>query len=281
MTLPETSLAQLARSHRALLLDAYGVLVDESGPLPHAAEAIAWLHREGVAFRVLTNDASRLPETMRARFVSFGMDIPAAAIVSSGALLAPYFTAHGLVGARAVVLGVPDAKGYVERAGGVVVEPDPDAPADVLVVSDTAGYPFLETLDQTLSMLFRAIDAGRVPKLVLPNPDLIYPRGQGLFGVTAGAVAVVLEAALAQRYPRQSGLTFDRLGKPHTPVFDAACASVGTRDVVMIGDQLATDIAGAARAGLASALVTSGTVREEEALHAEHRPTWLLRSLQV
>ena len=41
-------------------------------------------------------------------------------------------------------------------------------------------------------------------------------------------------------------------------IFEAALARVGTRNAVMVGDQLATDIRGAHNAGIASALVSRG-----------------------
>lgn len=279
--LPDTTLDALVCAYDAILFDAYGVLVDGRGPIEGAPEAIGSLNARGVPYLVLTNDASRLPSTMRARFVSFGIDIPEARIFSSGALLTPYFSAQNLVGARCVVLGPPDAAEYARRAGAEIVLPSLDAPADVLVVSDDAGYPFLETIDETLSMLFRAIDSGRAPRLILTNPDLIFPAGSGRFGITAGSVAVLFEAALAQRYPNTPGLTFERLGKPYAPLFEASLAHLGTRRAVMIGDQLATDIAGANAVSIDSALFVSGTVPLAQATRTSARPTWLLHSLAL
>ena len=51
-------------------------------------------------------------------------------------------------------------------------------------------------------------------RLILPNPDLIYPRGEHSFGIAAGGVALLFEAALRRRYPGRDDLAFVRLGKP-------------------------------------------------------------------
>ena len=275
---PETTADELADRYGAILLDAYGVLVDASGALPGAPELVGRLRARGRALLVVTNDASRLPETAAARFRSFGIDVGDDEVITSGSLLGPYFDQRGLSGARAIVLGTEDSVRYVERAGGRVVPATEDADCDVIAVCDDDGYPFLPTIENTMSALYRLIDGGRVPHLVLPNPDLIYPKTAGSFGFTSGAVALLLEAALDRRYPDES-LRFERLGKPHAPMFDEALRRAGTGQVVMIGDQLETDIAGAVRAGIDAALLTTGVTRWRGGREDEARPSYLLRSL--
>ena len=49
----------------------------------------------------------------------------------------------------------------------------------------------------------------------------------------------------------------------------------------MIGDQMATDILGANRCGIDSALVGTGLARGMDAVSAAIRPTWQLGSLVV
>lgn len=236
----------------ALLLDAYGVLVDLSGALPGAAAWIDELNRRGKPYWLASNTAARQPESAARRYQGFGLAIPADRILSSGMLLKPCFEERGLVGRRVRVLGPQDSLLYAEQAGGRVVGAGEDF--DALVVADQAGFPFLETVDEVLSALVRKLDAGETVPMILPNPDLVYPTGTGC-GITSGAVAAMLEAALAQRYPGRPGLTFLRLGKPYPGLFEAAVRLAGSRDVVMIGDQLETDIAGAAAFGIDSALV--------------------------
>ena len=78
MTSPETTtLADLIARHDALLLDAYGVLVDGAGPLAHTPPLVAELARRGFPYAIVTNDASRTPDTYARRFASWGMTVPA------------------------------------------------------------------------------------------------------------------------------------------------------------------------------------------------------------
>jgi HAD superfamily hydrolase (TIGR01459 family) len=273
MTVPSVSLAELVSRYDGLLLDAYGVLVGDDGALPGAVALIDWLNEHGKPYLVVTNSASRLPETAARRYAGFGLDIPAERILTSGSLLMEHFRAHGLVDARCVVLGPEDSRTYVLQAGGHVVEPRSDF--DVLVVCDEKGFPFLETVDAVLTGLFAAVDAGRLPHLVLPNPDLIYPTGKG-YGLTAGSIALVIEAALALRYGERRELAFHRLGKPEAAIFAAAVQRLGSRRLVMVGDQLQTDIRGALAFGLDAVWLRGGV--SAQAL-GEVRPTWVLDSL--
>lgn len=271
------TLDDLLARHAVLLLDAYGVLLHHAGPLPNSPELVERLNRSGKPYYILTNDASRLPSTSAARFAAMGLAIPEQRVITSGCLLAGHFAHHGLAGQRCLVLGPEDSRAYVRQAGGQVVEPGDDAA--VLVICDEVGFAFVETVDATLTLLFRRLDAGQPVHLLCPNPDLVYPKTEHGFGITAGSIANLFETALRQRYPDRDDLRFARLGKPERPIFDEALRRAGTRDAVMVGDQLGTDIKGALDAGLPAALVATGLDRYRP--EGPVQPTYLLPSLAL
>jgi HAD superfamily hydrolase (TIGR01450 family) len=271
------TLDALMERYDALLLDAYGVLVDLDGALPGAAALLDRLDRQGMPYWVLSNTAARLPEHAAARYRDFGLKLAAGRILTSGTLLAPYYAAHGLVGSATLVLGPEDSRVYVERAGGRPVPVGEDF--DVLVLADQAGYALPETLDEVIGALFDKIDRGEPIPLLLPNPDLIYPRRRG-FGITAGSLALILEAVLARRYPGRDDLRFVRLGKPHPALFQAAAEAAASRRLVMIGDQLETDIQGAHDFGIDSVLVAGGVSLAGSVGRGGPMPTFQVASLQ-
>jgi len=278
--LQEITIETLIDRYEVLLLDAYGVLVHSSGTLAGAAELITKLNRAAKPYYIVTNDASRLPATAATRFQSMGLAIEADRIITSGGLLKGYFAKNRLSGSHCVVLGPEDSVRYVELAGGVVVSPEESF--DVLVIGDESGYPFLETVDTVLTGLIRKFDHGETVHLVLPNPDLIYPKAEQGFGVTSGGIALILETALHQRYPGRRNLYFDRLGKPHAVIFKEALRRSGTRKMVMIGDQLATDIRGAHAFGLDSVLVGSGITNMKAITVEDHLlPTYTMQSIMA
>ena len=264
----------LIAAYEVILLDAYGVLVNDEGAMPAGHALLDEIRRQGRRFLVVTNDASRLPATWVKKLQAAGLDVDADVVITSGSLLAPHFAAHGLVGARCMVLGTEDSKTYVTQAGGQVVPVRADGDCEALIVGDDSGYPFLETVEDALSMLYRHFDADREVALILPNPDIIYPKNNGRYGFTSGGVAHLLEAGLRRRYPNRE-LAFMPLGKPHRPMFDEARRRAGTDKLIMVGDQIETDIAGARGVGIDTALLATGVSRWSDA-GDDIRPLYLL-----
>ena len=199
-------------------------------------------------------------------------------IITSGTLLSPYFGEHDLSGSRCLVLGPEDAQQLCRQAGGEVVPLDSSATAEVIVIADQKGFDLAYGLDLALTAALRRLDAGETLHVVLCNPDLIYPLQTGQYGFTAGALGAMFERVLGERYPDDS-YTFARLGKPYAPIFDEALRRAESNNVVMIGDQLMTDILGANRSGIDSALVMSGLATTAMQSHPEIRPTYLLQDL--
>ena len=277
-----TTTRELLDRYDGVLLDIYGVMLDASGALPGAHELIAELDRRGMPFAFVSNDASRSTETYAKKFAGLGIHVDGSRFVTSGSLIPGYFAARSLVGARTCVLGTEDSIAFVRAGGGEVVPLARRMEIDVLAVCDDSGFEFLSGMEQALSALVRAVSAGRRPTLLLPNPDLLYPKGAGEIGFTAGAMALLLEAGLARRFPRER-LVFDHLGKPEPHLFAAASRQLGIAHdrLVMIGDQLETDIAGAQAAGVPSALLAGHISRWDSAATdgAPATPTWLLDAL--
>jgi HAD superfamily hydrolase (TIGR01450 family) len=277
-----TTTRELLDRYDGVLLDIYGVMLDASGALPGARALIAELDRLGKPFAFVSNDASRSTETYANKFGGLGIPVDGSRFVTSGSLIPGYFATHSLAGARTCVLGTQDSIDFVRAGGGEVVPLARGMEIDALAVCDDSGFEFLSGMEQALSALVRAVAAGRRPALLLPNPDLLYPKGGGEIGFTAGAMALLLEAGLARRFPRER-LMFDHLGKPEPHLFAAASRQLGISHerLVMIGDQLETDIAGARAAGVPSALLAGHISRWDAAATdgAPATPTWLLDTL--
>src|SRR5262249_43942286 len=68
---------------------------------------------------------------------------------------------------------------------------------------------------------------------------------------------------IAWRYIELGGDVFE-FGKPYAPIYEATAALCGAEPgkAIMVGDNLATDIAGACRMGLSSLLVQNGGVHD-------------------
>jgi len=277
----EITIGELMDRYTVILFDAYGVLVHAHGAMPGAATLVAALNRQRKSYYVLTNDAARLPQTAVDFYRSCGLEIEVDRVITAGSLLRPFFRSRELVGCSCFVLGPRDSYRYVEQAGGTIVG-TADRDFDILVLADERGFPFLDTIDEVITALYRMIDKGRDPLLLLPNPDDVYPKGGASFGIAAGSVAVMIESALQRRYGHSDNRSFICLGKPHTPIFEEAVLRSGSRDMIMIGDQIETDIAGAVRFGIESAWLPSGVNhRRTLYLTSSVQPTYVLSSIAI
>ena len=239
--------------YATILIDAYGVLVHTGGAMNGAIDLMNRLAKIGKDYYILTNDASKLPSTTAANFQSFGLTIDRDRIITSGMLLKEYFATQNLMDARCCVLGPDDSAQYTRDAGGRIVSATEDF--DALVICDEVGFPILKTMDAVLTTLFDKLDRGEKVHLILPNPDLIYPKTASSYGFTSGSLALMFEAALDLRYPGFETKRFTRLGKPQKSIFREVQRRSRTRNMVMIGDQLETDIQGAHNFGIDSVLV--------------------------
>ena len=95
-----TTIMELIDAYHTLLIDAYGVLVTHTGVLDGAVELLARLKKTGKPYFILTNDASRTPETTASDYLASGVSVPAERIINSGSLIHDYFEAHGMEGSR-------------------------------------------------------------------------------------------------------------------------------------------------------------------------------------
>ena len=283
-----SSMRRLLDEYDGILLDAYGVLVDVSGALPGAGELVALMNETKKPYAICSNDASRLPATYAERFQRAGLDIPAERITSAGQLLDAYFAEHALAGARVAVMGTADSVAFVTAAGGEPVPLREGMEMDVLAVCDGDGFDFKDGLDIAVSAVARAVAADRPIRLVLCNPDLLYPKTASELGFAAGAVAGIIEAGIARKFPHRK-VRFDRLGKPQPQLLLHARAKVlgelASPRLVMVGDQMETDIAAARAAGMDSALVDGVSSWQYVLASAQARepgapsPTYLLSSV--
>jgi ribonucleotide monophosphatase NagD (HAD superfamily) len=108
---------------------------------------------------------------------------------------------------------------------------------------------------------------------VATNTDWTIPQARGIAPGNGTLVSAVHSAV--GRLPIVAG-------KPERAIFDAAVARFGATSPLFIGDRLDTDILGANRAGMRSALVMTGIDRAKQVLAAaeESRPTYLLGDLR-
>jgi HAD superfamily hydrolase (TIGR01450 family) len=266
------NLDSLKDRYDGFLFDAYGVLYDGKGLIESCVDAFKSLRDAGKPTWILTNGSSRTLDETVSMYRRLGLKLEPADIINSASLIKGYYAERSLIGQRTAVLGTKSSAIYVEEAGGIVVNPLETEDYSVVVMANQTDYPLLDTLEEVLSQIVTRVENRQPIELILTNPDLIYPHQTRRFGITAGSFALLLEAALVARLGPDAP-KFEKLGKPFPRIFEEAIRRAGTRNLLMVGDQLETDIRGAENTGIDSVLVGTGMIRVEQWTKAATDPT--------
>lgn len=227
-----------------LLLDVGGVLYEGSEALPGAVEAVARLRERQMPFRLLTNTTRTTKATLAKRLAHMGFEVNDSDILTPASI----------------------AASVLERDGASVhllVHPDllPDCPAeaeapDAVLVGDAGEYFTFERMNRAFRVL---IEGGRLYAL---GRNRFFRAADG-FELDAGPFVAALE------YAAEMEATL--IGKPAREFFMTAATEMGLEPetVLMVGDDLESDVEGALAAGLQAALVRTGKYRDGDGLKAK------------
>ena len=253
----------LADRFDGLLVDLDGVVWIGHEPVPGSPETLRALLEAGKRIVFVTNNPGRLPEVYAERLRELGVEIDAAQIVTAG-MVAARLAGEAAANGGAFVIGAAALKEMVAAAGARVLEGEDAERADVVVVSGHRGFDYAELLTAK-----RALDRGAALVATSHDPTMPFPGGEV---PGTGAVLAAVEVA--------SGRTAEIAGKPERHLFEMAIEAIGGEGrLAMVGDRLASDIAGGHGAGLETILVLSGTTSREQAEAADPTPGHVLESL--
>ena len=257
------SLAPAVRNYDNFLIDLDGCVWVGDRPIRGAADAIAKLREAGKSVLFVTNDVRQAPEGFVRKLWKLGFQASLSEVLSAGSAL-QYVLAERYRG-TAYVVGSQALVDHVAEAGLRVVNNTPFAPrADIVVVAAHDGLTYDELRIAVQAVLRGAELIGATRDPPFPMPDGPWPA--------TGAVLAAIETATGVRASRI-------VGKPEEPIYAAARDRLGAGRTLAIGDRLDTDIAGARRAGLDTALVLTGGTTREQAAAADPRPTHVADSL--
>jgi HAD superfamily hydrolase (TIGR01459 family) len=256
-------IARIASRFKGILLDAYGVFWwgNEFGPFPGSKEVMEKLVSEGKIVGVLSNATQRVSKEIQK-------------IQNHGLILGKHFHFYITSGevARSILLHeklpfeTPRNKYflfggvYPKFASHVAIFQDsmysetPDIEeADFLYIS----VPHIGGIDQENPEVFRDliknIKNKNVPMVCL-NPDQFAHEGNP-------PRPVVRQGCIARMYEEMGGRVF-YVGKPHSKVYAHAMGHYAhynitePSSILMVGDTPETDIRGARKVGMSSALIT-------------------------
>lgn len=258
--------APLHALYDAGLFDLDGVVYRGGNPVPHASRAIAEARAEGMRPVFVTNNAARTPATVAAQLSSLAIPAKPGEILGSAHVGVELAEAELGAGARVLLCGGEGLREAAKASSLVVVESAEDKPDGVI-----HGFS-PETDWRMLSEAVMAISGGA--RYIATNLDRLIPRERGLM-MGVGSLAKAVEHA--------TGVAPVSGAKPDARMFRAAAAKAGATAPLVVGDNLDTDILGAANSGYASLHVLTGTHCALDAMRAEadRRPRYLAFDLKA
>ncbi|MFF0458406.1 HAD-IIA family hydrolase [Nocardia africana] len=258
--------ASLREGFEALLLDLDGTLYRGAQVITGAPAA---LDAGGGAQKLMfvTNNASRSAGMVAAHLRELGFGARESDVVTSAQAAARVLASRLAAGSTVLIVGTDDLAAEIEQVGLQPIRRfNGVAPAAVVQGhSPQTGWPDLAEASY-------AVRAGAL--WVAANADATLPNERGL-APGNGAMVAALRAATDQE-PLVAG-------KPYAPLLEDALVRAETRDALVVGDRLDTDIDGARCVGLPSLLVLTGvsTLDDLRARPADHRPTYISRTLDA
>lgn len=227
---------------QALLIDLDGVLFHGDRVLPGADDLLRRLDNCPHCF--LTNNPIRTPQEVADALAAMGLPRPDPARVLTSAQATARWLSHCKPGFRYFAVGAAGLQAALSEVG----EPDAQR-ADVVVVGEGPGLDY-ESLTTGINLIL-----GRGARLVATNPDTtVDGLRDGCRVVLPGGGALVAPFAAA------TGVTPTIVGKPEPLLYEMALEQLGysAGRCLMIGDRPDTDITGAERLGMWTALVRTG-----------------------
>ncbi len=259
---------KVASRYKVIFFDAYGVLKNSRGILNGIDRTFDFLLDMDIDFYVVTNDASRSPNSLADAYIEQGLAvIDSSKIISSGMLATEYLRLKVKKGGVAY-LGTEASAHYLQEVGlhtMSIADVDLDACQDInaLVFLDDEGFDWNRDINKIVNLLrLRNIPA------IVANTDRSYPVSSKEVAVAIGGIADMIEAITGRR--------FIKFGKPDAQMFIFAydhsqrAQEVGKEQILMVGDTLTTDILGGNKFGIDTALVLSGNTLRGSAAEQIH-----------
>ena len=253
----------MERNARGILFDMDGVLYNGEAPIAGAAEAIAWVRAQKIPFLFVTNTTSRSRAALVRKLKQFGI------AASESEILTPCVaTAHWLreqpPGLIALFVRPAAQEEFSEFP---LLSADAETGAQYVIIGDLGEDWDYRTLNRAFRLLYNGPDS----KLIALGMTRYWQTEEGL-ALDVAPFVVALEHAAGRQ-----ALVF---GKPAAAFFHAAAAELrlAPEAIVMMGDDIRTDIGGAQSAGMSAALVQTGKFSPLD-LQGEVKPDVVLASV--
>ena len=243
---------------KAFLIDLDGTLYFKNEPYPGAVQTVKYLRQKGYQIRFLTNITAKTPKMLHEQMRALGFDVYESEIFNASYACLLFLRSQPR--ARCHFMVDDFVKAFFNE-----IPTDNESP-DFVVLGDYGDkFDF-----RSLNHAFRLLMGGAELLALQKSPYWVSPEGILL---DCGAFVALFEYA--------SNKSAKIIGKPSELFFNIALDSLqlSPSDVIMVGDDITTDILGAERVGMRSVLVRTGKFQPNQLESPVANPTWVLDSV--
>ena len=248
---------------RGLLIDLDGVFYNDYRPIVGGVDTVEWLQKHTIPHLFVTNTTSKSRAALAEKVVSLGIPIQEADILTP-AVAASEWLRINRKGKIAVFVRASARRDFRDLP---LLADDAEHGADSVVVGDLGDLWDYRTLNRAFRLLYHNPEA----ELIALGMTRYWLASSGISLDVAPFVAA-LEHAIGRK-----ALV---MGKPAAAFFRMATQKLGlsARDVLMVGDDIQADVAGAQKAGMRGCLVKTGKFRPSD-LKGKIQPHTVLHSI--
>ncbi len=242
---------------KGVIFDISGVLEFQGAVYPGAIDLFEFLREKGIVIRILTNSTLKSRQDCAAKLNRMGFDVEENEVITASFATAKYLKTLKPRSCWVMLKG----KG-LEEFGDFHHD---DRQPEYIVLGDYREEFNFRNMNKALKLLLEG------SKLIVMIPEKV-DHGMGEVELTVGAYGRMLEDA--------AGIKATYIGKPSKGIYDMSLLTMHLprSSVLMVGDRVDTDIAGAKAAGIKSVLVKAGEFQTSD-LEGKVQPDYVIDSI--
>lgn len=246
--------------HTAYFIDLDGTLYHGNRVIPEAIDFMKELEERKIPYLYVTNNSTKTADQVAEHLEQLGLPASPDKVYTSAIATAAYLQGETKI-SRVYVVGEFGLKQELEKAGYQLTAEKPEA----VVVGLDRDFHY-----EKMSIAVSAIRSGAT--YIGTNADRVLPTEKGFFP-GSGSINKGIEWA--------TGVEPLFIGKPEPIILRYAAKRLGVdlSQVLMVGDNIDTDILAGVKSGMETLLVLSGVTNEEVLERRQIEPTYVVKSL--
>ncbi|MGI9534895.1 MAG: TIGR01459 family HAD-type hydrolase [Thermodesulfobacteriota bacterium] len=249
------------------LFDMDGVIYIGNKPIPGSVELINHLYNRNKIVIFLTNNPARSDSEYAKKLNKTGIKTNTDHIITSTKNICHYLKNHikELNKKSAYVIGSRHFKSSIHKTGINIVRSGNNFKSDYVIMGGHRNFNFNE-IDNASQFIRNGA------RIIASNRDSHYPSE---LGVSPGTGALLSSIEIT------SGKKAIITGKPEKHIFQLSLKLAGIKNkkkVVIIGDNLQTDILGGNNFGISTILSLTGVTSKKDLKNSEIKPDYIIKN---